>query len=72
MADVDAAEQAVPVDVVRLPLVEVGQRFILGRALRHRGDQVRDGQHPLVQVVDLAVARREVAPHAAAQEARRG
>ena len=72
VADVDPAEQPVPVGVVRLALVEVveGARPLV--ALGHRVDRVRRPEHLLVHVVDLAVAHLEVAPERAAQPARLG
>ena len=70
--DVDAAEQAVPVAVVRLAAMEVVDRGALARALGHRGDLRGRPQHLLVEVVDLAVLDLEVAPEAAPQPARLG
>ena len=55
VADVDPAEQAMPVTVVRLALVQVVARPVARLPLRHRRDQLGDRQHPLVEVVDLAV-----------------
>ncbi len=72
VADVDAAEQAVPVAVVRLALVEVVPGTLLRGAGRHCRDLEGRPEHLLVEVVDLAVATLEVAPEPAAQELRLG
>ena len=72
VADVDAAEQAVPVAVVRLAAVEVVDRQLAGRSRGHRVDLVGRPEHLLVEVVDLAVLDLEVAPERAAQPARLG
>ena len=69
VADVDPTEQAVPVGVVRLALVEVIERPRAVVPLGHRIDRVRRPQHLLVHVVDLAVADLEVAPERTAQPA---
>ena len=69
VADVDPAEQAVPVAVVRLTAVEVVERARLRRAVRHRVHLGRRAQHLLVEVVDLAVLDLEVAPEPTAQPA---
>ena len=69
VADVDPAEQPVPVAVVRLTAVEVVERSRLRRAVRHRVHLGRRSQHLLVEVVDLAVLDLEVAPEPAAQPA---
>ena len=70
VADVDAAEQAVPVAVVGLAAVEVVDRPLLLGPAGHRGDLRGRAQHLLVQVVDLSVLDLEVAPEPAAQPAR--
>ena len=72
VADVDPAEQPVPVGVVRLALVEVVEGARLVVTLGHRVDRIRRPQHLLVHVVDLAVAHLVVAPERAAQPARLG
>ena len=73
VADVDPAEEPVPVAVVGLALVEVVERRGAGRAIRHRGHLLGGPEHLLVEVVDLAVLDLEVAPEPAAQVAvRRG
>ena len=70
VADVDAAEQPVPVAVVRLALVEVVERPLPLRSGRHGVHLGRGPEHLLVEVVDLAVLDLEVAPERAAQPAR--
>ena len=70
VADVDPAEQPVPVAVVGLAAVEVVERRGPGRSLGHRRDLARRPEHLLVEVVDLAVLHLEVAPEPAAQPAR--
>ena len=69
VADVDAAEQPVPVAIVRLALVEVVERSNARRVRAPSLDLVRGPEHLLVQVVDLAVLDLEVAPERAAQPA---
>ena len=73
VGDVDAAEKAVPVAVVRLAAVQVVERCNpRSRPGAIAGDPGGDAEHLLVQVVDLAVARLEVPPERAAQPARLG
>ena len=67
--DVDPAEHAVPVAVVRLALVEVLGGQPASRSVGHRRDRRGGAEHLLVEVVDLAVLDLEVAPEAAAQPA---
>ena len=67
--EVDPAEQAVPVAVVRLAGVEVVDGRVAGRPGRHCVDEIADAEHLLVEVVDLAVLDLEVAPDRAAQPA---
>ncbi len=69
VADVDAPEEAVPVAVVRLALVEMVEGGHLQRPVRHRRDLGRRPQHLLVEVVDLAILHLEVAPEPAPQVA---
>ena len=59
---VDAAEHAVPVAVVRLALEQVVGRALADRTLGQRLDRGRGPQHLLVEVVDLPVLDLEVAP----------
>jgi hypothetical protein len=70
VADIDTAEEAVPVAVVRLAAVEVVERPFAGASVRHRGHLGGRPEHLLVEVVDLAVLDLEVPPEAAAQPAR--
>ena len=70
VADVDPAEQAVPIAVVGLALEQVVERGQPGWTSRHRVDLQGRAQHLLVQVVDLAVLDLEVAPEPAPQVAR--
>ena len=67
---IDAAEQPVPVTVVRLATVQVVERAGAGRPCRHGLDELGGSQHLLVEVVDLAVLDLEVAPRGPAQPAR--
>ena len=69
---VDPAEQAVPVRIVRLAGIEVVAGDVAAAARRHRLDEVADPEHLLVEVVDLAVLDLEVAPDRPAQPARLG
>ena len=71
VADVDPAEQPVPVAVVGLAAVEMVAGGRPGDAVGHRRHLARRAQHLLVEVVDLAVPDLEVAPEATAQPARR-
>ena len=72
MGEVDAAEDAVPVAVVRLALVQVVEGRRPGRAFAHCRDLLGRQEHLLVKVVHLPVLHLEVAPEAAPQPARLG
>ncbi len=65
VAEVDAAEQPVPVAVIRLALVEVVPGGLAVGPGRHRVDLVGRPEHLLVEVVDLAIADLEVSPERA-------
>ena len=69
VGDVDPAEQAVPIAVVRLAPVEVVERRIALDARRHGLDLRGGPEHLLVEVVDLAVLDLEVPPERASQPA---
>ena len=70
VGDVYAAEEAVPVAVIRLAAVQVVLGGELRGPSRHGGHLGAGAQHLLMKVVDLGVLHLEVAPEASAQVAR--
>ena len=67
MRDVDAAEQPMPVAIIRLAHEQVVERTVTRRAGGQGVHVRRRPEHLLVEVVDLAIAPLEIAPEAAAE-----
>ena len=72
VSQVDAAEHAVPVDVVRLAAQEVVVGLVAERPRRQPVDLGRHPKHAFVDVVDLAVLDLEIPPRGSAHPARLG